>query len=55
MEPGENPYEPNGRHDDTHLSEKGANIIAILALKDIAQKGLELKKYIKPEVLEQKR
>ena len=54
MEPGENPYEPNGRHDDTHLSEKGANIIAILTLKDIAQKGLELKKYIKPEVLEQK-
>jgi lysophospholipase L1-like esterase len=52
MEPGENPYEPKGRHDDTHLSEKGANIIAILALKDISQKGLELKKYIKPEVLE---
>jgi len=53
FEPGENPYEPNGRHDDTHLSEKGANLIAILALKDIAQKGLELKKHIKPQVLGQ--
>jgi lysophospholipase L1-like esterase len=53
FEPGENPYEPNGRHDDTHLSEKGATIIAILALKDIEQKGLELKKYIKPQVLGQ--
>jgi lysophospholipase L1-like esterase len=53
FEPGENLYEPNGRHDDTHLSEKGASIIAILALKDIEQKGLELKKHIKPEVLEQ--
>jgi len=52
FEPGEIPYEPNGRHDDTHLSEKGAGIIAVLALKDIAQKGLELKKYIKPDVLE---
>ena len=53
FEPRENPYEPNGRHDDTHLSEKGAGIVAILALQDIAQKGLDLKKYIKPEVLEQ--
>jgi hypothetical protein len=51
FEPGENPYEPNGRHDDTHLSEKGANIIAKLALKDIALKGLELRKHIEPEVL----
>jgi len=53
FEPGENPYEPNGRHDDIHLSKKGARIIAVLALKDIAQKGLELKKHIKSEVLEQ--
>jgi len=55
LEPGDDPYEPKGKHDDTHLSEKGATLVASLALKDIAQKGLELKKYIKPEVLEQKR
>ena len=53
FEPGENPYQPNGRHDDTHLSEKGAGIVAVLALQELAQKGLELKKHIKPEVLEQ--
>ncbi|MDT0649515.1 rhamnogalacturonan acetylesterase [Autumnicola edwardsiae] len=52
LEPGEDPYEPDGRHDDTHLSEKGAIIVASLALQEIANQNLELKKFIEPEVLE---
>ncbi|MDT0677864.1 rhamnogalacturonan acetylesterase [Autumnicola musiva] len=52
LEPGEDPYEPEGRNDDTHLSEKGATIVASLALQEIAEQELELKKFIKPEVSE---
>lgn len=51
LEPGDDPYEPKGRHDDTHLSKMGATLEASLALKEVARQGLELKKYIKPEVL----
>lgn len=51
LEPGDDPYEPNGRHDDTHLSKMGATLEASLVLKEIAEQGLELKKYIKTEVL----
>lgn len=51
LEPGEDSYEPEGRDDDTHLSEKGAILVASLALQEIAEKGLELKKYIRPEVV----
>lgn len=52
LEPGEDPYAPEGVNDDTHLSEKGATIVASLALQEIAKKELELTKFIKPEVLE---
>lgn len=52
LEPGENDYEPEGVEDDTHLSEKGANLVASLALQEIHKKDLDLKKYIRPEVLE---
>ena len=51
LEPGDDPYEPKGRHDDTHLSELGATLEASLALKEAARQDLGLKKYIKPEVL----
>ena len=51
LEPGDDPYEPKGRHDDTHLSELGATLEASLALKEVARQDLELKKYINPEVL----
>ncbi|WP_373056635.1 rhamnogalacturonan acetylesterase [Zunongwangia sp. H14] len=51
LEPGEDPYEPDGRHDDTHLSEKGATIVASLALQEIAKQGLALTEFIKPEIL----
>ena len=49
--PREVAYYPDGRDDDTHLSEKGATLVASLALQDIARQGLELKKYIESEVL----
>ena len=52
LDPGEDAYEPEGRHDDTHLSENGATIVASLALQEIAAKNLKLEKYIKPAVLE---
>ncbi|AVR45662.1 rhamnogalacturonan acetylesterase [Christiangramia fulva] len=51
LEPGDDPYEPKGRHDDTHLSELGATLEASLALKAAARQDLGLQKYIKPEVL----
>lgn len=52
--PGEDPYEPEGVEDDTHLSRKGATLVASLALQEIARQELELKKYIKEEVLTNK-
>ena len=54
LEPGDDPYEPKGRHDDTHLSEKGATLVASLALKEVNNQNLSLAKYIKEEVLEKK-
>ncbi len=51
LEPGEDPYEPRGVTDNTHLSKKGAILVASLALQEISGKDLELKKFIKPEVL----
>jgi PelA/Pel-15E family pectate lyase len=54
LEPGENPYEPKGVTDDTHLSKMGADLVARLALHEIARQELELKKYIKKAVLFQK-
>lgn len=49
--PGEHQYYPEGKEDDTHLSEKGARLVAILALQEIARQDLELKKHIKSSVL----
>ena len=51
LEPGENDYEPEGMQDDTHLSRKGATLVASLALKELASQDHKLKKYIRPEVL----
>ena len=50
-EPGEDPYYPEGKHDDTHLSRKGAELVAIFALKELAKQNFEISKYILPEVL----
>lgn len=52
FEPGENPYEPTGRHDDTHLSRKGATLIAGLALQEIVRQQLDLARFVKKEVLQ---
>ena len=52
--PGENQYIPNGINDDTHLSEYGANLVASLALQEIARQELPLSNYIKMEVLRKK-
>ncbi|MHA6279687.1 pectate lyase [Salinimicrobium sp. CAU 1759] len=54
LEPGEDPYEPRGVTDDTHLSRKGADLVARLALQEIARQDLDLKKHVKRAVLFQK-
>ncbi|MDN3594879.1 rhamnogalacturonan acetylesterase [Zunongwangia endophytica] len=49
--PGEVTYYVKRKDDDTHLSEKGATLVATLALQEIAKKDLPLKKYIKKSTL----
>lgn len=49
--PGENKYEPEGVEDDTHLSRKGATLVAGLALQEFARQELDLSKFIKKETL----
>ena len=51
FEPGEVAYYPDGKSDNTHLSEQGATLVASLALQEIAKKDLPLKKYIKKNIL----
>lgn len=53
FEAGENDYYPEGIADDTHLSEKGAVIVASLALKDLAKLDKVFKKYIRDSVLKE--
>ncbi|MBZ9730083.1 rhamnogalacturonan acetylesterase [Salegentibacter sp. JZCK2] len=52
--PGENDYYPNGKTDETHLSEKGATLVASLALKGLAELDSEFKSFIKESVLQKK-
>jgi lysophospholipase L1-like esterase len=47
FEPNENTYFPDGKHDDTHLSELGANEVAKLAVGELKKKVLGLSKYLK--------
>lgn len=51
---GTNDYVPKGKEDNTHLSKKGATLVATLALQEIAKQKLPLKKYIKATVLTNK-
>ena len=51
LEPGEDPYKPDGLKDNTHLSRKGATMVASLALQEIIRQDLELSKYINKEAL----
>lgn len=50
FEPGEHDYYENGKEDNTHLSRKGAFLVATLALQEIAGQKLPLANYIKEEV-----
>ncbi|PCJ93353.1 MAG: rhamnogalacturonan acetylesterase [Flavobacteriaceae bacterium] len=45
--PGEHPYYPNGRTDNTHLSLKGANEISKIVIAEIRSIRLPLTAYIK--------
>ena len=54
IEPGENEYRPKGIEDNTHLSEKGATLVASLALQEIARQDLDLAKYIDQDVLQKR-
>jgi lysophospholipase L1-like esterase len=47
FETGEHPQLPDGLHDDTHLSELGARLIAELAAREIARNRLPLVRYLK--------
>jgi lysophospholipase L1-like esterase len=47
FEPGETPYYPDGKHDDTHLSKLGANNVAKLAVEELKKKVPGLLKFIK--------
>ncbi len=44
---GENAYFPDGKIDDTHLSELGANEVAKLFVAELKRKKLALAKYVK--------
>ena len=44
---GEHPQLPDGLHDDTHLSEVGARLVAELAAREIARNRLPLVRYLK--------
>lgn len=46
--PGEHPYYPDGKEDDTHLSRKGALLVAGMAVKELKTHKLSLSKHIKP-------
>jgi len=47
IEPGKFKMYPDGRQDNTHLSEKGAAEIARLAVEGLKENDLEIAKYIK--------
>jgi hypothetical protein len=47
FETGEHPQLPDGLHDDTHLSELGARLIAELAAREMARAQLPLVRYLK--------
>jgi pectin methylesterase-like acyl-CoA thioesterase/lysophospholipase L1-like esterase len=47
FEPGEHPQLADGLHDDTHLSELGARLVAELAAREMARANLSLVRYLK--------
>ncbi len=47
FKPGDHPYYPNGKEDNTHLSKLGATKVAELVVSEINQQQLSLKAYLK--------
>ncbi|MEJ4087444.1 rhamnogalacturonan acetylesterase [Galbibacter orientalis] len=47
FEPREIAYYPKGKHDDTHLSNKGANEVSKLFIKELQKQNNELATYLK--------
>ena len=47
FEPGQNSYFPEGKHDDTHLSELGATEVAKLVISELKKKVPDLMPFIK--------
>ena len=47
LEPGAHPKIPEGRKDDTHFVEAGANAVAEMAVKEIRAQELPLAKWLK--------
>lgn len=47
FEPGDVPYYPEGKNDDTHLSKLGATEVAKLAVEELKKKVPDLSKYMK--------
>ncbi len=48
FEPGEHPRLPEGKHDDTHFSEKGARAVAAIVAHEMAWIDLPLVRYLDP-------
>jgi lysophospholipase L1-like esterase len=48
FKPGEHPYYPKGKEDNTHLSKEGALAVSGLVMEKIKSLGLPLAKMIKP-------
>ncbi len=48
FKPGEHPYYPEGKEDDTHLSNQGAMAVSALVIDEIKSMGLPLAKMTKP-------
>jgi lysophospholipase L1-like esterase len=47
LAPGESPNYPNGNSDDTHLQDKGAHVVAEIALADVARQQTPLAALLK--------
>jgi len=51
FDPGEHPELPNGLHDDTHFSERGARLVAQLAAREMARIHLSFARYLRLDSL----
>lgn len=49
FQPGENDYFPDGKEDDTHLSELGAKTVSGLVVKELIRLNISIKNFLKQE------